>query len=263
MTMLEASVSRYSLTVDASETITVMIDNAANPWGRRLHEALNFAMVSGSPAYAISPYVRAELSDFRPDLSERPDMPDVEDHCAAGVLNKLESAGYVTTRTVLRETSGQAYLSDGRTVTAVQVLRPFALVGVEYWLSREAASRAIRYGHAYADHWEITDRSYIVPTGWYLVGEVGDYVDELIGVAGMDDDPDGCVFELERFGASECAAGCASCGARWLAYADSWHFQPDDCAADAWHFDDADDFDTANSVACPSCGTGRVGFDIF
>ncbi|MEC3974335.1 hypothetical protein [Amycolatopsis sp. H20-H5] len=249
--------------MDASETISVMLDNADKPWGRRLDEALRFAMVSGSPTYAVSPYVRAELSDFRPDLPQRPDMPDVEGNSASDVLAKLEAAGYVDTRTVVHETSGQAYLSDGRTVTAVQVLRPFALVGVWCGFSPAANSRVIRYGHAYADRWTITDRSYIVPAGWYLVGETGDYTDTLVGVAGMNSDPDGWVFELEGFGASECSAGCESCDARWVAYADSWHFRPEDCDADAWHFDDADDFDTANTIACPSCRTGRVGFFIF
>ncbi|MPZ79665.1 MAG: hypothetical protein GEV28_04405 [Actinophytocola sp.] len=240
-----------------------MIDNADNPWGRRLHDALTFATFADS-AYPVTPYASVGLADVRPDAPDRLDMPDVGDRSASGVLDKLQAAGYVTARTVLRETSSQAYLSDGRTVTAVRVLRPFALVGVEYRFSREANSRAIKYGHAYADQWEITDRSYIVPTGWYLVGETGDYVTDLVGVAGMDGDPDGCVFEMEGFGASQCAAGCQSCDARWLAYADSWHFDADDSDADAWDFDDADDIDeTAGTVACPACGTGRVGFDIF
>jgi hypothetical protein len=264
MTILDVAVSQYSLTVDASKTIHVMIDNADNPWGRRLHDALTFAMVAGSPAYAVSPYVRAELSNFRPDLPERPDMPNVESNSVAGVLDKLRAAGYVTTCTVLRETSSEAYLSNGRIVTAVEVLRSFVLVGVQYRWSNQAQSRVIRHGHAYADHWEVIDRSYVVPAGWYLVGETGDYVPELVGVAGMDADPGGCVFELEGFGASCCAAGCESCGVRWIAYADSWHFEADDCDADSWDFDDAEEIDeTTNTVACPACGTGRVAFDIY
>ena|SRR5438067_165376 len=263
MTILEACVSRFSLTVDACDTITVMVDSADNPWGRRLHDALDFALCAES-AYAVTPYEGFGVADFRPDAPDRTDMPDVADRFVSGVLGKLQAADYVTARTVLHETSSQAYLSDGRTVTAVQVHRPFALVGVEYRFSCEAQSRVIRYGHAYADRWEITGRSYIVPAGWYLVGETGDYTSELAGVAGMDNDPDGVVFELEGFDASECAAGCQSCGARWLAYADSWHFEPDDCDAAPWDFDDADGIDEGtNTVACPACGTGRVGFMIF
>lgn len=263
MAILETSVSRYSLTVDASDTITVMVDNADNPWGRRLYDALTFATGANS-AYAVAPYASVSLDDVRPDAPDRPDMPDVGDRSVPRVLNKLQAAGYLTASTVVYETSSETYLSDGRFVTAVQVLRPFALVGVEYRFSREANSRAIQHGHAYADQWDITDRSYIVPAGWYLVGEVGDHVTDLVGVAGMDDDPDGRVFELEGFGAAHCAAGCQSCDARWMAYADSWHFAADDCDADAWDFEDADDFDeTTNTVACPACGIGRVGFDIF
>ncbi|MFD2414810.1 hypothetical protein [Amycolatopsis pigmentata] len=260
MTILEASVSRFSLTVDARDTITLMVDNADNPWGRRLHDALDFALCAES-ACVVTPYERVGMEDFRPDA---PTRHDVADRFVADVLDKLQAEGYTTARTVFHETSSETYLSDGRTVTAVQVHRPFALVGVEYQFSREAHSRAVRYGHAYADRWEITGRSYIVPAGWYLVGEIGDYTSELVGVAGMDGDPDGVVFELEGFDASECAAGCQACGARWLAYADSWHFEPDDCDTAPWDFDDADGIDeTTNTVACPACRIGRVGFMIF
>jgi hypothetical protein len=260
MTILKTSVSRFSLTVDAADTITAMVDNADNPWGRRLHDALMSALYADT-AYAVTPYVRVALEDFRPDVPEHPDMPDVADRDVSGVLDKLHDAGYLTVRTVVHETSSEGYLSDGRIITAVHVTRPFVLVSVDYRFSRDANSRAIRFGHAYADQWEITDRSYIVPAGWYLVGEVGDYVTELSGVAGMDGDPDGCVFELEGFGASYCAAECAACGARWSAECGSWHFRADECDADAWYFDDADTVDdTTGTVACPACDTGRVGF---
>lgn len=262
MTILETSVSRFSLTVDASDTITVMTDNADNPWGRRLHDALTLATFEES-AYAVAQYLRVDLEDFRPDTPERPDMPDVAGRDPSAVLHALQAAGYVAVRTVLHETSSEGYLSDGRVVTAVQVLRPFALVGVGYRFSREANSRAIRYGHAYADQWEITERSYNVPAGWYLIGETGDYVTTLAGVAGMNSDPDGCVFELEGFGASHCAAECGTCCARWAAESGSWHFRADECDADPWCFDDAEDVDeTSGTIACPTCGTGRVGFAI-
>src|SRR5438094_149392 len=106
MTILEASVSRFSLTVDACDTITVMVDNADNPWGRRLFDALNFALYVES-AYAVNPYERFGVEDFRPDAPDRPDMPDVADRFVSGVLGKLQAAGYVTARTVLHETSSQ------------------------------------------------------------------------------------------------------------------------------------------------------------
>ena len=88
---------------------------------------------------------------FCPGMPER---GDVADRSVGDVLRKLESSGFVSTHTIWSETSGQAYLSDSRTVTAA----------------------------------------------------------------------------------------------------------PDDDANDGWDFDNADDFDERNTVACPSCGTGRVGF---
>lgn len=266
MTILIPAVSRYSLTVDAAETITAMVENADNPWGRRLEDALRFAMCAES-VYAIAPYATVPHEAFRPDGPERPDMPSVDAPSVSMVLDKLQLAGYVTVHNAWHETSSEAFLSDGRTVTAVHVMRPFALVAVKYSWSAAANRRAVVYGHSYADQWEITDRSYTVPTGWYLVGEVGDYQVNLVGVAALNGErPDwACWLDgIEGFGASHCAAGCQSCGARWLAYGDSWHFEPDDCAAAAWDFDDADDIDeTTGTIACPACDTGRVAFDIF
>jgi hypothetical protein len=160
-------------------------------------------------------------------------------------------------------------------VTLVHVVRPFALVGVRYWLTPEANRQVVLTGHAYADRWTVTGRTYQVPPGWYLVGETGDFTSSLVGVAGMaredDADPysvaDGLtcwLHEVEGFGASRCTAECQSCRARWMAESGSWHFEADDCDADGWDFDDATDVDEEhNTVACPSCGTGRVGFLIF
>lgn len=267
MTILVPSVSRYSLTVDAAATIAVMVENADNPWGRRLDDALKFAMCAES-AYPVAPYADLSHEDFRTDAPARPDMPNVAAPSVSGVLNKLQDAGHVTVRTAWRETSSEAYLSDGRTVTAVHVVRPFALVEVTYSWSAEAHHRLVVSGCSSADGWEITDRSYIVPAGWYLVGEVGDYLKlDLVGVAGMASDCAdwACWLDnLDGFGVSYCAAGCQSCGAQWLAGAGSWHFQPDECAADPWEFDDADEIvETTGTIACPACGAGRVAFDVF
>lgn len=270
MAILEASVSRYSLMVDASDSIRAMLDSAGTPWGRRLHEALMFAM-SESVACAVGPCSPVTPEDVRPDSSTHADLPDVADRSVGGVLRRLRGAGFLDTHTVWVETSSEAYLSDGRTVTAVHVVRPFALVGVHYWLTFGARQQVVATGYADADRWKITDRTYIVPAGWYLIGETGDYETSLVGVAGMARD-DGCdadiltcwLAEVEGFSASSCAAECASCGARWMAQSGSWHFRADECDADNWDFDDAADVDEeCNTVACPSCGTGRVGFMIF
>jgi len=267
MTILTASVSRYSLTVDAAETIAAMLESADNPWGRRLNDALNLAMFAES-AYPVAPYAPVSREDFRPHGPKRSDMPDVEAPSVSGVLDKLQDAGYVTVHNAWRETSSEAYLSDGRTVTAVHVVRPFVLVTVKYSWSPEANHRAIVTGYGSADRWEIADRSHTVPAGWYLVGEIGDYnMFDLVGVAGIDGEHAdwACWLDgLEGFGASHCTAGCQACGARWLAYGDSWHFTADECDADPWEFEEAHEIDeTTGTIACPGCGTGRVAFDIF
>lgn len=267
MTTLTASVSRYSLTVDAAETITVLAENADNPWGRRLDEALRLAMFAES-AYPVAPYAPVSREDFHPDAPKRSGMPDVAAQSVSEMLDNLQDAGYVTVHNAWRETSSETYLSDGRIVTAVHVVRPFALVTVKYSWSREANRRVIATGYGSADRWEIADRSYTVPAGWYLVGEIGDYnMFSLVGVAGINEEHTdwACwLYGLEGFGASYCAARCQSCGARWLAYGDSWHFTADECDADAWDFEEVQEIDeTTGTIACPACGTGRVGFDIF
>jgi len=216
----------------------------------------------------VAPYAQVTREDFRPDRPQRTDMPDVEAPSVSGVLDKLQDAGYVIMHNAWRETSSDAYLSHGRIVTAVHVLRPFALVTITCSWSPEANRRAMVTGYGSADRWEIADRSYVVPAGWYLVGEIGDYtMFDLVGVAGIDAEHDdwACWLDgLEGFGASYCAAGCQSCDARWLAYGDSWHFTADECDTDPWDFEEAQEIDeTTATIACPACHTGRVGFDIF
>ncbi len=257
MTIPEPCVSQYSLTVDAAETIDLMTASADNPWGRRLHDALVFAM-GRDETFAVSPYVSVNHEDFAPQSLDESSLPEVGDRAVDAVLSRLEKAGLVTTRTVLHESTSENYLSDNRIVTAVRVLRPFALVSVAYrWSSRSLLG--------YADRWEITDRSYIVPAGCYLVGEVGELVYDLAGVAGMAGDSDDTfywLYDLEGFSASHCLAGCDSCGARWSAECGSWRFEADACDARSWSFDDAEGFE-GNTIACPRCASGRVGFMIF
>lgn len=117
--------------MDAAETIAVMVESADNPWGRRLNDALRLAMFAES-VYPVAPCAPVAREDFGPDAPTRSDMPDVEAPSVSGVLDKLQDAGYVTVHNAWRETSSEAYLSDGRTVTAVHVIRPFALVTVKY-----------------------------------------------------------------------------------------------------------------------------------
>ena len=54
MTLAEVSVSRFSLSVDAFDTIRAVLDSGNTPWGRRLHDALIFATTEET-AYAVAP----------------------------------------------------------------------------------------------------------------------------------------------------------------------------------------------------------------
>nr|WP_157527225.1 hypothetical protein [Kibdelosporangium sp. MJ126-NF4] len=259
MATLEACVSKYSLTVDASETIDLMVQNADNPWGRRLRDALIQATSGRDACFAVSPYAALSHAEMDPRASDGLDLPDVGDASLCRVLSNLEAAGLIATRTVLHEAPSENYLTDGRIVTAVEVMRPFVLVTVRHSWSSGA------WRSMYADRWEIAERSYIVPAGWYLVGEVGEHCYDLAGVAGMDgisDDTFCWLYDLEGFDASHCMAECDSCGSRWTADGGSWRFEPDWCDAPAWSFDDAEDFGPNETVGCPSCGTGRVYFQI-
>lgn len=266
MSTIDVSISRYSLSVDTAQTLESLLAAADNEHGLRLLEALDIALRS-TVAYAAPAKRTVTPDDVCPGAGESPDLPCLTGPSAGDLLQQLEAVGFVTARTELIEQAGTAYLSEGRAVTAVHVVAPFTVVTVDYSFSREADSRAIRYGHAYADQWDISHRTSIVPAGWYLVAEIDDIgrTPELVGVAGFDelsDDVVAWLFELEGFGASTCAAGCDSCGGRWRAESGEWTFHPEGCAAETWAFDDADDF-RADTIACPDCRVGRVGFIVY
>src|SRR4051812_32294718 len=101
MVTLKPIVARYELSVDAMETVQVMVDSADNPWGRRLFDALTFAVRDPSVVYAIAPYAVVRPSDFAPEASPR-DMPRVDAGSIGDVLRKLADAGFVSVRDVLR-----------------------------------------------------------------------------------------------------------------------------------------------------------------
>jgi len=266
MTILNPVVSQYTLTVDAVDTVEVMVDSADNPWGRRLYDALTYAVREPSVVYVVAPYARTDPSDFRPGVASEAGILRVDGRSAAEVLRKLAAVGYVSLGDVVREGASGSYLSDDRIVTSVRVLRAFVLVGVDYSWSSDAERRLSEYGYADADRWSVDGRTYTVPVGCYLVAEVGDYHRmDLAGVAAMDSDCVDWLFELEGFEATECRAWCAACDTSWRASDGSWHFQPDDTSdGQPWAFDNALDFDeTTNTIGCPGCGSGRVHFDIY
>jgi hypothetical protein len=249
-----------------------VLDSADVDGGGRLAEALELA-TAGAETFAVasSGPVRAG-DDFLPGVAAGGGVV-VSAEAVDGVLSGLAAAGYLSVHGVWSETASQAYLSTGRELVAVRVLRPFVLLAVAY-------SWSDRYRPGVADRCEITDRSRPVEPGWYVVGTVGDFgVSRLVGAARVDvgDDADPgeaaerltyWAVEVEGFGASRCSAGCESCGGRWYAECGSWHFTAEDgtttaSAVEGWDFDDAADFDELGTVACPACQSGRVGFCIF
>lgn len=262
MSVTAARVDRYCLTVDAADTLRAVLDSADTPWGRRLDNALRTATYYGS-VYAVDPWAPVTLQDFAPGPHNGPDRPDVAAPTVGRVLDGLRDAGYLTTHDVWSETSGAAYLNEARCLTAVQVLRPFVLVAVEYGWTHGALL-------GYADRWAISERTYIVPAGGYLIAETCDWETRLVGVAGLTFDHAedlACrVAEIEGFGASRASAGCDTCDRTWFADSGSWHFTPDsdsgDAVASGWDYDDAEDFD-GDTVACPGDCPGRVGFLIY
>jgi hypothetical protein len=248
--MPKVSLSRYSLTVDTGETFTSMFDAAGNEHGDQLTEALSMALGTDW-TYVVPTELVITADDLRRD-DPTPDMPCVSDGSPSKVLTNLQAGGYLTTDYALHERASETYLSEGRGVIVVHVNKPFYVITFHCSSSEPVET------------WQ-TQRSSVVPAGLYLVAEINDEgsMPRLIGTAGMNELPDDVVvwlFELEGFCASVCFARCDICRADWLAEAGSWQFRPDGCDADPWYFDDAQDF-RVDSIACPACETGRVGFD--
>jgi hypothetical protein len=263
MSTPNVAVSRYSLTIDTMDTFAALFHAADNENGDLLLDALNTALC-GTYVYAVPEgHVRTPES-FRISNGELPDLPLLKEPSAEGLLATLETAGYLTARTELFENSEGTYLSEGRAITAVHVTKPFAVVAVKYEYSAAAHDTAVPGRPYHPDIVDITHEAAVVPEGWYLVCELADTyrTPALIGAVGMtelSDDVVAWLFDLEGFGASTCLAGCDNCGGRWRAESGNWEFNPDECDSDAWYFDNAEDF-LKDTIACPSCQTGRVGF---
>jgi len=254
---VSAEVAPYCLTVDSVETIEAVLDCGDRERGQTLREVLRDAM-SDRSTFIAPATGSVDPEAFRPGVDGGPVA--IDDRTVSAGLDRLCKAGYLTVSHVWAETPTEAYVSAARFITLVRVLRPFSVVSVRYSWSHPAAI-------GFADRWEITNRSAVVPAGRYLIGEVGDMQPRLIGVSGFDgelaDDDVTCwLAEVEGFGASRCSAGCEHCRSEWTAEAGSWEFRPDDCAAVAWRFDDADGFAHDGTISCPACHIGRVGFFI-
>lgn len=241
MTFTAVSVAQFSLTVDAAQTIRTVLDSEDTVRGELLHQALRFATLKAPVSVAAA--------DMPLDSDADAVAVEVTGVRIDDVLEKLATAGYVVVKQVWSEDSDSAYLDQARTVTAVHVLRPFTLC------TTDPSGRH--------------DRTQAFPAGWYLLGAVGDHTPTVVRVAAVEgDDAESLgdwLVEQEGFLASTCTAGCDTCGNQWTAQAGEWTFAPEEGNSTlVWAFEDAKDVDEQrNTIACPACAVGRVGFHIY
>jgi hypothetical protein len=263
---LEVMVERYALWVDAAQTVRAVLDGTDTGAGDRLAQALSVAAAVDSVRIAGVPAGHGgDGAVFLPGgellcLS----VSTVEDALAG-----LAAGGLLRVRPVWAEESSAAYLSQGRRLSLVQVRRPFVVFDAgDHADDAAAGGRGVDGG------------SGVVAAGWYLLGEVGDVVPDLVGAGRLDLDEAGAggvdagvlveglvdrLVETDGFGASLCVAGCGACGARWLAESGSWHFIPaagSGVVVAGWDFDDAEGFGGDGTIGCPACAAGRVGFSV-
>jgi hypothetical protein len=268
MSPLQVTVEQYTLSVDAADTVRAVLETTDTAQGDRLVATLHRLADSTAPLHVTDPnglVAHRGLPPTRPPGQEPP--PQVSASTVDDALAELARVGAVSVYPVWTETSTEAYLSEGRRFTLIQVLRPLVLIRTEHTPDL----------HPSGQDWRIAERTRTVPTGWYLLGETGDITSRIIG-AGMldipqpDHDTDAHAIaealtyklvETDGFGASRCDATCRTCHTRWYAESGSWHFTPDhDQNASAWDYDDADDFHDDGTITCPACRDGRVGFTV-
>jgi hypothetical protein len=246
--------SSQSITVDTGDTFTAMLDAADNNHGDLLSDAICTALKTGW-AYAAP----AECPVTNVDLRPHPDQSSlqwVSAHKPYDILKAVESTGCLAVQLVLQEGIGRTYLSEGRSVSAVQVTKPFYVLTAERQVVSWTSSEPYQ--------WVVGHRSDIVPAGCYLVAEIDDRRSTLVVVAGMNQLPDNVpawLSNLNGFHASVCLAHCDTCHADWLADDGRLTFRPVHCDAAPWKFGDAEDV-RQDSIACPACGDGRVRFEV-
>ncbi|MBE3206695.1 MULTISPECIES: hypothetical protein [Parafrankia] len=171
-------------------------------------------------------------------------------------LRGLEKLGYLTVHDLAYETSSASYLDEGRSLTAIRVLRPFHTVGVVYRWRRALIGPA--------DEWDIVTQPGVIWPGVYVHGAVGDYRSRDVGLvyAGPPElDTDALIYAIrEDSDVFTCHAVCDRCGADWYAHDGSWIFRAIRAHAD-FDYSDARRHD-GTTVMCPEplCVAGRVGF---
>src|SRR5947207_1039015 len=129
MSPLHVTVEQYTLQVDAAESVRAVLDAIDTAHGDRLVAALRLLADSTSPLYVadLNELVanRGLIPPAPPPGQETP--PQVSASTVDDALTELARVGAVNVHPVWTETSTEAYLSEGRTFTLVQVPRPLVL----------------------------------------------------------------------------------------------------------------------------------------
>lgn len=270
--MHTVTVERFNLSVDTGDVLTAVMGNFDTDTGRV------FSEIWGNHRYnlhAVPQGTDVQASWFAPRDDDAPEsLSELTGHFPGSprdrdnVFRNLCEGGYIAEpepRNVVSEDSGQGYLSDDVHISAVTVVRPFTLVMVEY------SEYDLYRNGGYARKWSVDTVE--IPAGLYVIAERGQLSMSLHSI-GYDDRTDidleslGLeILEDEDFTTCHMSAGCsANDGHRWEAECGSWNFDPSqdgEAREDLLEFayDDADDHDENNTIACPVEGcAGRVGF---
>ncbi len=255
---VETRVAYHELSVDAQDTVTEILNSVRIADAPALASVLRLTDRPGGYDADTSLYVADALTkigweDVAPGTVDGPAHLD-----NAEGLRELEKLGYLTVHDLAYETSGSSYLDEGRSLTAIRVLRPFHTVGVVYRWRRALIGPA--------DQWDIVTRPGMVWPGVYVHGAVGDYRSRDVGLvyAGPPElDTDALIYTIrEDSDVFTCHAVCDRCGADWYADGGSWIFRANRGHVD-FDFGDARRHD-GNTVMCPEplCVSGRVGFTV-
>lgn len=248
-----------SICVDATDTVRAVLDSLAVADAPALEKILHQNPGRGSfdtatDFYVADAFTKVCHADVGPNSIDGPESLDETDP-----VRELEKLGYLEVDDLVYETSDNTYLDEGRSVTALRVLRPFDVVTVVYRWTRGQLGPA--------DQWDVVNHSGVVWPGVYLLGAVGDYQQRDVGVvyAGPVDgfDVDGMRYAVrEESDVSTCHAVCGRCGSDWYADDGSWLFGRHTATRDF-------DFGVARRVAddtvmCPEplCLSGRVAFTV-
>src|SRR5919197_5997570 len=165
----EVTAERWTLSVDAGETLDRVMASYDSAKGEALQYALDLATGRN---YAVACNPRRKLT--RDMFNPRADLPDNIYECGGSyehdVFKQLTQADYIDSEieSLWSDTSSNSYASDGRKLDVIQVLKPFRVVTVRYW------DYEMGWASGYARQWAFDDESPTVRVGYYVIADIGD-----------------------------------------------------------------------------------------